>query len=139
MVQFSTSGTMASGVTKEELADFVKQESKRSKAIDRQLTSEQSKNKTEIILLLLGTFTLAYAHDEVSFRVHRLLNMQFGSFYPSLSSSCALPLPSSLFDCTPSLKMAIVATLMCYERVKDVRNFPLINLLFFGSHPHLPQ
>lgn len=58
MYQFSTSGTMAAGVTKEQLADFVKQESKRSKAIDRQLTSEQSKNKTEIILLLLGTLII---------------------------------------------------------------------------------
>jgi GTPase SAR1 family protein len=55
MYEFSATGTLSTGVTKEALADYVKQETKRSKAIDRQLIQEQSKHKTEIVILLLGT------------------------------------------------------------------------------------
>lgn len=55
LYEFSRTGSLSPGVTKEDLAEYVKQESKRSKAIDRQLLQEQSKHKTEIVILLLGT------------------------------------------------------------------------------------
>lgn len=54
--QYAMTGELAAGVTKEDLMEYGKQESKRSKAIDKQLISEHTKMGTQIVLLLLGTF-----------------------------------------------------------------------------------
>jgi hypothetical protein len=87
MYQYSQSGTLGPGVTKEALADYVKQESKRSKAIDRLIVQEQTKHKTEIVILLLGTLILRpYA-----------LKLHIGGNFASPTSTPPFPTSSLLF------------------------------------------
>lgn len=109
IIQFSSTGTLAPGVTKEELAEFVKQESKRSKAIDRQLTSELSKNKTEIILLLLGTVSRRFGVLPSPILHQPPIAKQFALFPPYCLLSCALPDHSNMPCSQPPITLARVS------------------------------
>lgn len=58
LYQFTLTGKLDAGVSKDDLENWVKKQSKQSKAIDRQLQQDQGKYKSEIVILLLGTFII---------------------------------------------------------------------------------